>query len=162
MGFLNTVKGWLNIGGVSVKLQGVSQRVSRSGDHIEGNVQLTSKGDKTVLKLTVQFVMKLTRKKAGSETNEKQTTEHVIAETIGDVPFDMKEGEVKVMPFYLNYKIEPRLQDKGGVLGALGKAAALGAMFAGQEEEEYLVRAMCDVKGTVLDPGDSLAVVLVD
>jgi len=159
MGFLNTVKGWLNIGGVKVKLQGVSQRVSRSGDHIDGSVLLTSKGDKTVLKLTVQFVMKLTKKKIGAEnSNEKETTEHVIAETIGDLPFDMKEGESKVMPFYLNYQLEQRLQDRGGFVGTMG---ALGAMFNNQEEE-YLVRAMCDVKGTVLDPGDSIAVVLVD
>jgi hypothetical protein len=86
----------------------------------------------------------------------------VIAETVLDSSFDMKEGETKVMPFLLNYRIEKRLQDQGGVLGALGKAAALGAIFADKDEEEYLVRAMCDVKGTVLDPGDSIAVALVD
>lgn len=158
MGFLNTVKGWLNIGGVKVKLQGVSQRVSRSGNLIDGSVLLTSKGDKVVLKLTYQFVMKLTKPKSGSTTNEKETTEHVVAETIHDESFEMKEGETKTVPFVINYRLEQRLQDRGGFLGAVG---ALGALVGGQEEE-YLVRAMCDVKGTVLDPGDSLAVVLVD
>lgn len=159
MGFLNTVKGWLNIGGVKVKLQGVSQRVSRSGDRIDGSVLLKSKGDKTVLKLTVQFVMKITTKKKDLQGNDqRESKDYTIAESIMDLPFDMKEGETKVMPFSLTYSLEQRMQDRGGFVGAMG---ALGAMLSNQEEE-YLVRAMCDVKGTVLDPGDSIAVVLVD
>lgn len=159
MGILNTVKGWLNIGGVSVKLQGVSQRVSRSGNLIDGTVLLKSKGDKQVLSLKYQFVMRLTRKKVGSQNaNDKETTEHVIAETIHDEPFEMKEGETKTVPFVINYRMEQRVQDRGGFLGAMGK---LGSLVS-SDEEEYCVRAMCDVKGTVLDPGDNLPVVLVD
>lgn len=155
MGFLNTVKGWFNIGGVSVKLQGVSQRVSRSGNRIDGNVLLSSKGDKQVLKLTYRFYMNLTRKKPD---NQNETQAYTIAEVTHDEPFEMKEGEMKTIPFTIPYRIEPRLQDQGGFFGTIGKLGAL----VNNDQEEYYVTAMCDVKGTALDPSDRINVVLVD
>jgi hypothetical protein len=42
--FLDTVEGWLNLGGVKFPLREVNPRVSRSGDRVAGKVLLTSKG----------------------------------------------------------------------------------------------------------------------
>jgi hypothetical protein len=154
MGFLNTVKGWLNIGGVSCKLQGVSQRVSRSGNLIEGRVLLTSKGDKQVLSLRYQFVMKHT----SGPSDKRESKELIIAETVQDEPFEMTEGETKTVEFTIPYRIEPRLRERGGFFGAIGQMTSLVA----DEREDYFIRAMCDVKGTALDPGDRIEVVLVD
>ncbi|HZT78887.1 MAG TPA: hypothetical protein VFA26_01590 [Gemmataceae bacterium] len=46
----------------------------------------------------------------------------------------------------------------GGVPGAVGK---LGAFARGEKLEYHLV-AVCDVKGTPLDPSDRVAVTMVD
>ncbi|MCE9606711.1 MAG: sporulation protein [Planctomycetia bacterium] len=156
MGFLQTVKNWLNIGGVSVKLQGVNPRISRSGRSLDGRVVLTSKGEKLVLSLTYRLIMKVTKKK--HDADEKEETQHTLSEIVHDEQFEMTTGETKTIPFSLPYVFEERLQDRGGFLGTLGK---LGA-FANDEKEEYFLTALCDVKGTALDPMARVDLVLVD
>jgi len=154
MGFLNTVKGWLNIGGVKVKLQDVNPRVSRSGSQITGKVLLTSKGDKQVLKLAYKFVMK----KTTGRGDDKKVKDFTLAQVIQDESFEIKTGESKALEFSIPYSLEKSLKDQGGVLGALGKFGA----FATGDKEEYFVVAECDVKGTALDPSDQIEVTLVD
>lgn len=154
MGFLDTVKGWLNIGGVKVKLQEVNPRVSRSGSQITGKVALTSKGDKQVLKLSYKFVMK----KTTGRGDDKKVKDFTLAQVIRDEPFEIKTGESKTLEFSIPYSLEKNLKDQGGVLGAVGKFGA----FAVGEKEEYFVVAECDVKGTALDPVDKIEVTLVD
>lgn len=154
MGFLDTVKGWLNIGGVKVKLQGVNPRIPRSGGQIDGSVVLTSKSDKQVLKLAYKFMMKKTKGRG----DEQETKEFTLAQVIREEPFEIKTGETRTLEFSIPYSLEKSLKDQGGVLGAVGKFGA----FATGEKEEYFVIAECDVKGTALDPSDQIEVTIVD
>jgi hypothetical protein len=154
LGFLDTVKGWLNIGGVKVKLQDVNPRVSRSGSQITGKVLLTSKGDKQVLKLAYKFVMK----KTTGRGEDRKVKDFTLAQVIREEPFEIKTGESKTLEFSVPYSLEKSLKDQGGVLGTVGKIGA----FATGEKEEYFVVAECDVKGTALDPSDQVEVTLVD
>src|SRR5262245_24410934 len=117
MGLWGTIMGWFNIGGVSVKLKGVPQRVPKSGSNLQGQVVLASKGDKQVLKMDYKFVMKRT---TGSGDNKK-TEEYVIGQTQDDQPFDMKKGETRTLDFSIPYSVDRGLKDMGGVLGAIGK-----------------------------------------
>lgn len=153
MGFLDTVKGWLNIGGVKVKLQEVSPQVPRSGSQITGKVLLTSKGEKHVLKLTYKLLLERTTGRG----DEKKTTDYVLAQSADNTPFDMKTGESRTVDFAIPYSLDKALKDQAGVLGAVGK---LGAFAAG-EKDEYFIVAECDVKGTALDPSDRLKVKIV-
>jgi hypothetical protein len=154
LGFLDTAKGWLNIGGVKVQLQDINPRVSRSGSQITGKVLLTSKGDKHVLKLTYKFVLQ----KTTGRGEDKKTKEFVLGQAAWNEPFDIKTGETRTMEFAIPYSLEKGLKDQGGVLGAVGKIGA----FAVGETEEYFVVAVCDVKGTALDPSSKVEVSLVD
>jgi hypothetical protein len=150
MGFLDTIKGWFNIGGVKVKLEGVDPVVSKEGNEIGGKVNLTSKGDKHVLKVNYKFVMERT---TGRGEN-KETKETILGQSSMTDPFDIKAGETKSLDFTINYDIQKELKDMGGAMGAIGK---LGA-FASGEKTEYYVVAVCDVKGTAFDPSDKLKV----
>ena len=47
MGLWSTIKGWFNIGGVTVKLKDVNPLVPKSGNTITGKVLLTTKGWET-------------------------------------------------------------------------------------------------------------------
>jgi len=154
LGFIDTVKGWVNIGGVKVKLQDVNPRISRSGQQITGKVVLTSKGEKHVLKLVYKFVML----KTTGRGEDKKTKEFVLSQSVMNEPFDMKTGESRTLDFAIIYALETRLKDQAGMMGTVGKIGA----FAVGEREEYFVIAECDVKGTALDPSDKLEVTLVD
>lgn len=153
MGILDTVKGWLNIGGVKVKLRQVDMQVPKAGSELKGKVDLTSKGDKHVLKVLYKFMME----RSTGKGEDKKTEETVLGETRMNEPFDIKTGETKTLDFAINYRIPDTLKDKSGVLGAVGK---LGA-FAASEKLEYYVVAECDVKGTALDPSDKVRVTVV-
>lgn len=145
MGFMDTVKGWFNIGGVKVKLD-VGPTVSRTGTELPGKVTLTSKGEKHVLKLTYKLVEEITTGRGDDE----ETKEVVLGQSMLSEEFDMTTGETKTLDFNINYAIQERLADKKGALGAVGK---LGA-FASAQKIKYYVVAECDVKGTALDPSD--------
>lgn len=154
MGLWSTIKGWLNIGGVKVTLEGVPSTVSKAGGEIRGETVLTSKGDKHVLRVDYQFVLE----KTTGRGDDKKTEEIVLGRAAMTEPFDIKTGETRTLDFVIPYSIEKTLKDMGGVLGAVGK---LGA-FAAKERLRYLVKATCDVKGTAFDPSDRTEVQVVD
>jgi hypothetical protein len=154
MSFLNTVKGWFNIGGVNVRLQGINPHVSRSGSQIDGSVLLSSKGDKHILKLTYRF---LVRRKTGTG-QQKTLVDSTIAEVVDTNAFDMTAGETKTLQFSIPYVIPKELYDQGGVIGAIG---SIGATLI-RARSTFHVLAVCDVRGTALDPMDMFTVELVD
>jgi hypothetical protein len=154
VGFLDKIKGWLNIGGVKVQLQGVGPTVSKTGSEIPGKAVLTSKGDKHVLKVDYKFVLE----KTTGRGEDRKTKKFVLGQASRNEPFDIKTGETKTLDFVIPYSIEKSLQDMGGLLGAVGK---LGA-FAAKEKLEYFVVAQCDVQGTAFDPTDKVEVTLAD
>ena len=150
MGLLDTIKGWLNIGGVKVRLEGLNDVVAKTGTNIKGKVILTSKSDKTVLKVTYKFVLQRTK----GSGDDKEVEEKVIATRVLPESFEIKTGETKELEFDLTYSISADLKDKTGVLGGIGKLAA----FATSEKDEYFVIAEADVKGTPLDPSAKVKV----
>lgn len=154
MGLLDKIKGWLNIGGVKVKLEGVNPAVSKAGNEISGKAVLTSKSDKHVLKVNYKFIVE----KTTGRGEDKETKEFVLGQSSLTEPFDIKAGESTELEFVIPYSIEKSLKDMGGVLGAIGK---LGA-FAAKEKLEYFVVAEADVKGTPFDATAKMEVTLVD
>jgi hypothetical protein len=154
MGLFDTIKGWFNIGGVKVKLKEVPTSISKSGGDISGTLELLAKGDKHVLKVTCRLVETETTG-SGEDKEEKENT---LGELVMNDEFDIKKEEVKTLDFTLNSQIPERLQDKGGVLGTVGKIGA----FASSTKIEYHIVAICDVKGTAFDPSAKAKVNVVD
>jgi hypothetical protein len=154
MGLWSTIKGWFNIGGVSVKIQDLNPRVSRSANTLNAKVVLTTKTDKQILKLKYMFLWKKTTGKGAEQKTEQQ----IYGQSSMESPFELKAGETKELDMRIDYVIPPRLQDRGGVLGAVGK---LGA-FASSERDEYLVIAQASVKGAAFGASATVPVQLVD
>lgn len=156
MGFLDTVKGWLNIGGVKVELQGVNPRVSRAGGDIVGGVTLTSKGDKQVLKMVYRLMLTQT---TGSGDARKEDN-HILSEVVNKEGFEIKTGETKTLEFAIPNPLNATIKEKG-VFGAINALGQLNARVSGAKDT-YFVTATCDVKGTALDPSDKIQVTVVD
>lgn len=154
MGLLSTIKGWFNIGGVTVKIQDLNPRVSKAGSVINAKVALTTKTDKEILKVKYVFLWKKTTGKGAEQKTEQQ----IFGQSTLDAPFELKAGETKVLDLKIDYAMPKRLQDMGGVLGAMGK---LGA-FASSEKDEYYVSAEASVKGTAFGPSHWVPVQLVE
>jgi hypothetical protein len=144
MGFLDKIKGWLNIGGVKVRIDGVEPKIAVGHNTLSGKALLTSKTDKDVLGIVCKVVNEQTRKDDGEEATE----EFIVGERNFPEPFAIKAGETREIDFSIDYFIDQQLKHKGGVMGAVGK---LGA-FASGEKDSYSLVVECDVKGTVLDP----------
>src|SRR5262249_43728324 len=93
MGLFSTIKNWLNIGGVKVKMEGVNQMVSKSGSQITGRLVLTSKNDKHVQKVDYNFYLE----KTTGRGDDKETKEYVIGSSSHNQPFDIKAGEASTL-----------------------------------------------------------------
>jgi len=150
MGLWGTIKGSLNIGGVSVKIEELNQVVPKDGNRITAKVVLTTKEAKTVSKLLYKFHLT----KTSGSGDSKKTEEFIIAQKAVPGPFELAAGESKTFDLELDYALAKTLKDMGGVLGGVGKLAA----FASGEKEEYLVTAIAEVKGTALSPSKSVKV----
>ncbi len=154
MGLWSTIKGWLNIGGVKVEIEGVNPMVPRGGNEVTGKVRLTSKSEKEVQKITYKLLL---RKSTGRGAEHK-TRDFILGQSSYNQPFTIKAGETKEFEFDIPYSVDRGLKDMGGVLGAVGKVAA----FATAEKLEYMVLVECSVKGTALSPWNKVNVQIVD
>lgn len=154
MGLLDTVKGWLNIGGVKVKIKDLNPMVPRSGTALQGKLELTSKSDKQVTGVNYKFVLK----KTTGSGDEKKTQEFKLGETSSKEPFEIKAGETRTLDFTIPYSITASLKDMGGVLGGIGKIAA----FASSEKLQYQVVATASVKGAAFGASDTVDVQIVN
>jgi SpoOM protein len=154
MGLWGTIKGWFNIGGVRVKVQGVTPMLPKTGNLITGKVLLSTKTDKEVKRMTYKLLLRRT----SGRGEERKTKDHVLAQSTQDQPFALKKGEAKTIDFSIPYSLEKSLKDMGGVLGAIGKIGA----FAAKETDEYFVVAECGVKGAAFSPTGSVPVRPVD
>lgn len=147
MGFLDTVKGWFNIGGVKVTLQDVDPVIHVGMNEIQGKAVLVSKSDKEVLSVNAAVIHEHKFKKDG----EEKTESHTLGEEKLSDGFMIKAGETREFEFRCVYHIKESMQHMGGVAGAVGK---LGG-FAMGKSDTYSLVVSCDVKGTVLDPSAS-------
>lgn len=147
MGFMDTVKGWFNIGGVKVRLDGVEPTIRTGAHQLPGKAILTAKNDKQVLSVTCKVINEQKYKEDGEEKTKTVT----LGEQLFAEGFEIKAGETKEIDFVIDYQLKEELAHKGGMLGAVGK---LGAFAAGSSSS-YSVVAECDVKGTMMDPSAS-------
>ena len=69
MGFFDKVKGFLNVGGVSLKITKVENPFKAGDTWMSGKFMLTTDSDRTVLSYTARFYKKITKK----ENNEEKT-----------------------------------------------------------------------------------------
>ena len=156
MGFFQTIKNKLGIGGVKVVLE-VPGQLSKDAGKVEGKVVLTSKSDQEVVSISVKIFEEFTTGRG----DDKKTTKYELGIVKINPGFAIKTGETKEVNFSLPFSLlkssNDELKEKGGALGAIGK---LGA-FASNEKSEYFVEAEADVKSAALDPSDKKQINLV-
>ncbi|MGB0888339.1 MAG: sporulation protein [Vicingaceae bacterium] len=149
MGFFNTIKNKLGIGGVKVELQ-VPGQVKKEEASVDGKVILTTKSEQEIVTITVKFIEEFT---TGRGDDEK-TKEFELGVLNLPGNFTIKPGERKEIPFTLPFTLQNSnaddLKEKGGALGALGSVAK----FANKEKSAYKIDAEADVKSAALDPSD--------
>lgn len=156
MGFFQTIKNKLGIGGVKVTLQ-IPGQVAKTAGEVKGKIILTSKSEQEVVSLKVRFLEEFTTGRG----DDKKTKEFELG--IVKIPqgFTIKAGETKEVPFTLPFSViksnNDELKEMGGAMGAIGK---LGA-FASGEKSSYFVDADVDVKSAALDPSDKKEIKLV-
>jgi hypothetical protein len=153
VGFFDKIKGWMNIGGVKVKIEGLNPSVKKSESQLGAKVVLTTKSDKQVLGMTYKFMLRRTK----GSGDQKEVKEFTVGTASTSDTFDLKAGETKTIEFTVPYALEKTLADMGGVLGGIGKLAA----FASGEKLEYYVTAIAKVKGAAFDPSDTVWVTVV-
>jgi len=146
MGLWATIKGWLNIGGVDVKLWKYTEPLRLSNPVITGSVLLKTKTPKTLLTLEVKVIEVHTFKK-DDETKTETTVlgNYRVPEYDPGLgyPLELQPGENKEEPFKLTVSVPDRLRHRGGVLGTVGKVGA----FLSQDRTEYFLVAEASVKG---------------
>jgi len=157
MGLWSTIKGWLNIGGVKVKLEGCPDTLSKSNPTMSGKVQLQTKSDKTILGLEVKVIEEFTTTEGSGDSKRSVTKTSVLGSVkfpgnqagIG-FPLELKNGDSKEQTFTFSFALNDRLQNWGGVMGGLGKAMS----FMGGDKLEYYLVAEASVKGAAFATSD--------
>jgi hypothetical protein len=156
MSFFKKIKQGLGIGTVKLSLE-VPPSVSGESGQIQGRVMLNAQSDQQIAALN----FKLTEEFSTGRGEDKQTREFELGKASYDQPFELKEGESKTieftLPFALRKSAAQSLSDKGGALGALGKAAK----FAGAEKSSFKVEVEAKIQGTMLSPDDSKSIDIV-
>jgi hypothetical protein len=156
MGFLQTIKNKLGIGGVKVALH-VPGQVAKSEGLIKGKIVLTSKSDQELVSMKVV----LTEKYTTGRGEDKKTKEFVLGEYKANLLYSIKAGQEKELHFDLKFQLvnsnSDDLKEMGGAMGKLGSLSA----FANNEKSEYFVEATVDVKSAALDPSDEKPVKLI-
>lgn len=156
MGFIQTIKNKLGIGGVKVALH-VPGQVAKSDGAIKGKVVLTSKSSQELTSLQVVLKEKYTRGRG----EDKTTKEFILGEYKVNLLYSINAGDEKELHFELKFDLvksnSDELKEMGGAMGKLGSLAA----FANNEKSEYFVEASVDVKSAALDPSDEKPVKLV-
>ena len=166
MGIFDKVKGFLNVGGVTVKITKVENPFTAGDTAMSGDFRLTSDSDRTVLSTSARFYKKITTKdKDGKNVVNNVTlgscsTKDYLAND--EYPFEIAKGETKDLSFLMiNVDCPPSLAAAGGVTGAIGKMAAFASSFSG-ERIEFYVEVSADVKGTPFDPSDTVQIQIVE
>ncbi len=170
MGLWSTIKGWFNVGGVSVRIMGVENPFPRDDTVMKGKFELSTKTDKTILSTSVEFYVETTTGKGEEKETEKsvlgeQSTEDYAVNL--DYPFELAAGETRELSFLIiDVDCEGtlgRMAKKGGVLGAVGKVGMLANKLTAEKDAtiKYYVEVTADVKGTPFDPSDKVEIQVV-
>ena len=156
MGFFQTIKNKLGIGGVKVTLQ-VPGQVAKTTGVVEGKVTMTTKSEQEIKEVVVKIFEEYTTGRG--DDKKTKTFDLGVVKIPGG--FTLKPGDTKEISFSLPFEIiksnNDDLKDKGGVMGALGKMGS----FASNEKSAYFVEADVDVKAAALDPSDKKEIRLI-
>ena len=166
MGLFDKVKGFLNVGGVTVKITKLENPYPAGDTAMSGDFRLTSDSDRTVLSTSARFYKKITSK--GQDGQQKAET-HTLGSCStkdyllnDDYPFEIAKGESKDLSFLMiNVDCPPSLAASSGVTGAIGKMAAFASKMSG-EKVEFFVEVTADVKGTPFDPSDTVQIQVIE
>lgn len=155
MSFFQKLKQFFGAGTVKVELS-VPPSVTKAGLQVPGKVTLNALSDQSII--DVQVILEEswdTGRGAEKETKKFELGKLTVAQG-----FDMKQGEQRVIDFVLPFELiksnADELKEKGGMMGALGKAAA----FANAEKSRYSISVVADVKGAAFDPRDDKEITL--
>lgn len=157
MGFMDKIKGWLNIGGPKVSILEVIQPITGKSGVVTGRFSITTKRAAKLAKCTQKFFLVETKGK-GEEKTEETT---VIAEVTMDMNADLAAeatAEHSISIAYDTTGMLDKLAGKGGMMGALGKVGKFAAGLGEKGIRDYFVEVTCDVVGTPLDPSDKMMV----
>ena len=174
MGFFDTIKQGLGIGTLEATLD-VPAQIAGSAGKVEGTLHLAAKSDQEVKEVTVTFEMirsweEIEQRPNSSGGSESYASHQSRTYTLGQfrdaVPFAIKAGEVKAMPFTIAFTLaDPASLAKevlgegelGSIVGALSKISSV----MNNERYEYRVGAKATLEGTLLNPSDSKEVVVI-
>jgi len=151
MGFLDKVKGFLNVGGPKVAILEINQPITGKFGVVSGTAKVTSKRPAKIVKFTQKFV-RVTTKGTG---DEKQVETTIVAENEQSLDIEVKETDPCDLPIHISYDsstIADRMADKGGMMGALGKVGQFASGLQDKGIEDFFVEVTVDVVGTPLDP----------
>jgi hypothetical protein len=151
MGFLDKVKGFLNVGGPKVAILEINQPITGKFGVVSGTAKVTSKRTAKIVKFTQKFV-RVTTKGTG---DEKQVETMIVAENEQSLDIEVKETDPCDLPIHISYDsstIADRMAGKGGVMGALGKVGQFTSGLQDKGIEDFFVEVAVDVVGTPLDP----------
>ncbi|MBI1249129.1 hypothetical protein GC197_14960 [bacterium] len=162
MGLWSTIKGWFNIGGVSVQIVEVDDPFPHNHTMMNGKFVLTTKTAHTILGITSEFFLERTTKdKEGNDQTEKtslgvERTTDIKIRT--DFPFELTPEESKELTFHISDidmdGVLGKMAKSGGMMGMLGQAAKFAGSFSDKGIVRYYVEVTADVKGTPFDPSD--------
>lgn len=155
MSFFSKLKQMAGIGTLDVKVQ-MAPDFRATDSALTGTVHITAKSDQSVVKIVLELEEKF---ESGRDENKKTKFSTVGSLRLPE-PFELKAGEVKTVPFSVPFTLgssdNDQLKAKGGLMGAIGKMGA----WAEDEKRSYEFKAVVDVKGTSLDPSDSVSLKL--
>src|SRR5690606_2576246 len=138
MGFLDKVKGFLNIGGPKISIREIEQPITGKFGVVSGTAVFTTKRAAKIVKFTQKFIRETTTGKG----EEKKTETTVIAMTENELDVDLVENESLEWPIHISYDATPlteRMADSGGMLGAIGKVGQFAGKFSEKGLADYFV-----------------------
>lgn len=167
MGLLEKVKGWLNIGGVKLKITKAANPFHYDDTTMSGQFVLTTKSDKTILLTKAEFFQETTTMKGDEKKTSRteigsQSTDRYLVNP--DYPFELAAGESRELSFLIiDINMDGmlgRMSEKGGVLGAVGKFGKLAGKLTADSSAQirYFLEVTADVKGTPFDPSDKIEI----
>ncbi len=138
--------------GVDVTVD-INREVPKDATVIDGKIRIEAKQDQTITKIKIEMFQHRTEGNIGAD--DREVDKDKIGELVIKEGFDIKAGEIKEVPFRLNFErklsLKRKLTEKGGVIGMIGKAYTMSE----NERYNYWIDATVDVKGAANDPQGS-------
>lgn len=150
MGFFDKIKQAFGIGGVKVEISAPDE-VKKENGKIDGTLHFTTKTDQTVEGVRVDFLERFEYR-----TGQQKRVDRIKRGSVELAGFAIKANESKDVPFSVvfNFPVNTAegtaksLEEKGGMLGALGK---MGSMVEASKQQNRMfeLNANANIKGAI-------------